>query len=384
MQAPSDEELGVGSPERLWVLSDLERMYAKRGEKWSGAGVSRFPGTSPISVTSENLAQLRAVPHIVFPKDDGWHFILLFTRVSGAPRTFAVARNLRIFALNVAAPSAFFEGTCVEGELLPPDAEGRCRFALFKALWIAGEDLRASRFVARHALLRTFFPFPAPSADRAAEHPGSVVSRHSRLFFDVKAMRPASTFLDIMAEERATCDGVILVPDCSDHDVVRKRFVEIKVKHVDTVDLAFRASRLADGRTEVSVNCVCGDELLDMFREFRYGEEDVYVQLERTPLLSEWVRRRKGELGPGERVTDVIECRVRLLPLTEDEITRIREKERAVRGRRRGRDWRRKLVVEPERLRPDKGAANRLHVIVSTLAQSSCITPEMVKSAMYA
>ena len=116
MLAPSADRVPRGA-ERDAILAETNRLWGRP------ASFRGFAGRHPISVTPTNLEGVRRVTHVVMPKTDGMHFLVLMTRAGGAgPQAYAVSRRLWVYRLALAAPGAAFDGTAFEAELVRRDA----------------------------------------------------------------------------------------------------------------------------------------------------------------------------------------------------------------------------------------------------------------------
>jgi hypothetical protein len=96
MLQPSDNVVPNSAP----VLRRINALLGRRPDD------HRFPAAVPVSVTQSNLIAARNVPHVLFPKSDGFHYILFATRCpsTNEPTAYMLARNMLLFRVRVAGP----------------------------------------------------------------------------------------------------------------------------------------------------------------------------------------------------------------------------------------------------------------------------------------
>lgn len=412
MLLPSQDEI-LDPVFRLAVMQQMNAMLGRKqrlvcrrsGESEVGAAARAvaqltFPSPTPVSVTLDNLRGLQHVPHVIFPKTDGFHFIALLTRVDDVPVCVFTARNMRMFRVPVAAPMSAFRGSLFEGELAEtgPDTVS---FFLFRVLWIAGDDLRHQLFLRRHARLASLLSPAATPLDAAQEAAaaGRLRSMQPGLRFAMKVPRPVCDMLEVARDgcgPTVACDGLIFVPNVTHNNMLR-RYPELKAKSCHTVDFVLSASSITvDDRRllHVEIKYTLGTELQDAFTKLSFGGEHVMPELVRCEPFHKWLRARKG-LALGETHSDLVEFRVRLRPLTHaemreknhmenDRITTMRHTfwNDGTRNdddiRQAPRRFSKMLECRFQRVRPDKHFPNTLTTLVSTLAQSAALSMDVI------
>lgn len=407
-----DARSALKAARRLYDMMGMEEVN-RRMEKTihTGSTVFVYPGSAPLSMTPDGLKSLEAVDHIAMRKDDGYPFLLQFTRKDDeTPVCYAWSRSMECYIFPVAAPLEVYDGTIVEAELVAEDEmeeeddedaeemkQPESRLAIFAVHWLAGNNLRKWKMVERHTAGEDLFlDYESRGWGRsfASSNRSKIVSMQESVVLHIKEMYPANSFMEIMAENKGKhCDGVILTPDVDSESIRRRIVPELKIKFVDTIDLQITYLARANAKPQVSLKYKNGDIMSDMFCHFTYGERDVWVKLHsNTPMMKRWKKKRRG-LKINQMATDVVECRVSLNTLSSEDADKIKEREKKAletykaAGMLEGdstvpRDYKLRLDVWPIIARPDKREPNRLHTIVSTLAQSALISHEKIHEAM--
>lgn len=421
MLEPSNHEVGEG--EAATVRSRINAMLGRP------AASTRFPCPVPTSVTPENLAAVPRVPHVLFRKNDGFHYMLLLTRgVDAAPTAYMMSRSLRVYRVAVAGPPAAFAGTLLEGELLEatvalgsererdgaPRKRKRRRariseFRVFRTLFLWGTDVRGHPFVPRH--LATARLIADISGDEVAGHAmdrpawaatvashaaaGRLVSNQARLRLVAKPLFLVSDFRREAEAPAPNTDGLVLVPNVPHAEL--RHYPELKAKHVHTVDLRFVGFFTAPNNVEIDAMYSNGCTFVNAFRHLLFGGHHVVFTIKRNRAMDNWMLTfcQAGVRGDpsttGERVVRsavaIMECHLvlkRLKPAeakraNAQEAQRVRALERARMGKNLStveepRKFTYELTCEVLRERPDKTLPNTLTTLVSTIVQSSVLS----------
>ena len=355
------------------LLGQLNAMYGKATTHM------RFPGTNAVSATPRNLEKLRVVPHVLMPKTDGRHIILLLTTaVRGKPGAYMVSRRREAWRVPVSAPRSFFDGTLCEGELIETLADV-VEFRCFKVLWVRGTDIRKHRFLDRHKTLVLDVSRGPCSTDK-------------RLRLMMKEPFPVCEARRIYEENMGPrCDGLMLIPNVSDFQTGRV-FNEIKWKDVHTLDFLFRISMSPSGRPRLNVLYSIGTDLVDVSRHFMFAGHHVYARHVKTDAYRAWRDAIVPSLKPESSASIVAECRTTVRPLDGSSKAEIGKREEKAMQRMRlatwmsakanARDFGSQINIEFVKPRPDKKFPNTLTVIVSTLTESMAIDMAALEAAL--
>ena len=224
---------------------------------------------------------------------------------------------------------------------------------------------------------------------------GQLVPLQPGLTIHMKRPYPPMAMMQVFDHEVATygphaCDGVVLVPNVSHTDMLRK-FPELKAKFCHTIDFVFRLQIIKyKGSVKQHINMLytLGSELQDAHILLPIGPDHVAVKMENNDAFKEWRTKNAAGLRTGDVVENVIECRCVLTKLSPakartwdrwdgERIHQMRN-ERWQDGTRNNeqllikpRHFKFLLTVSFIKVRADKTYPNTLRTIVSTLVQSN-------------
>lgn len=170
----------------------------------------RYPGPNPVSLDSSHFPTLRASAYYVCEKTDGVRYALVCCLAAddgGALRKMCVLvdRALTVYALPLRkVPSAMFQGTLLDGELVRNKRSGVWEYLVFDAVCVSGVPVLDSTLVGRmeavHHALRVYSWDPADP----------VVLKH-KPFFAARRFDEFERHLERVRTEY-DIDGVILTP----------------------------------------------------------------------------------------------------------------------------------------------------------------------------
>jgi hypothetical protein len=111
----------LGPTAKTAEIKLVDQISAKdSGSKDSGAG---FPGSVPVSLMREDIVSRLwdgAYYFVWAPKTNGLRFFAVFCHFGNKPWILFINRSQQVFAVpNVTAPDVFFDGTILDGELVP-------------------------------------------------------------------------------------------------------------------------------------------------------------------------------------------------------------------------------------------------------------------------
>lgn len=365
--------LGAPAPRADEALAALNALLRRE----AATPVFADAGGRPISVTLENLAAPRVTPYVVLEKTDGTHTALLLVRHSGVPAAWCITRGGDAWRLPLRAPTALFEGSLFEGELLVL-ASGPT-LLLFKTLFIAGRDLRAERFVDRQSDAAGVF---------GTLEGGHELCPCAGLRIAAKHVAPLSDAVRVYnaAVVRGGCDGLVLVPNVSVFETGTRRCPELKWKPEHSLDFLFCATRRADGRVGLAVCYSYGGGIVDACRMLHLGDGHAAFVLDAgCPRLAAWRASVAPLLGTeaGAVFECVVECILRVERVSPARAAELRIGEAAALTRAGGtlaarppREFTYCVTARVLRPRPDKRYPNTYETIVSTLLQSAGISLE--------
>jgi len=196
----------VAAEHRGALVAALLGLAAEPG----AAPPSRFPGPSPVSIERASFARLAQDTYWACEKTDGVRAMLLCCELAPWGRVCVLAdRALACFWAPLAAlPTALFQGTLLDGELLPGEPgggeeEAAPSFQAFDALAVAGIPVwqrgLSYRLAAVHAGLAAY---------RAA--PADPLRVCIKCFFGPDA---SGALRDHLARLRVPRDGLVLTPE---------------------------------------------------------------------------------------------------------------------------------------------------------------------------
>ena len=116
-----------------------------------------FPGPQPMSIDSGHFSSIRGRQFCVAPKTDGVRACVMFTRYRGADICCAFDRTLqRVFGIRVhKAPSAMFQGTILDCEIVVNQNTQEFHILIFDAFILCGQPLFHKPFSTRLGSVHT-------------------------------------------------------------------------------------------------------------------------------------------------------------------------------------------------------------------------------------
>ena len=169
----------------------------------------RFPGPNPVSIEKATLGALAAAPYFACEKTDGVRYALACCAVpvDGKPENVCalVDRKMGVFLLPLRhVPTAMFQGSLLDGELVRNKATGRWEYVVFDAVCVSSvpvlNDDLPTRMDAVHHVLRVY-----------VEDPDDPVAVRAKTFFACSRFDEFRESLPRIREQYDV-DGVVLTP----------------------------------------------------------------------------------------------------------------------------------------------------------------------------
>lgn len=279
--------------------AQLCRALRRAANKYYGIDEAcpRFPAVMPQSIDDTNAGQMRLTRYVALEKTDGVHGVLVMTRVAGQAVAAYFGRNATMYRLNMPAAACFYDGTLLEGELVPwrpatypgtkevimphPAAHRRLRFVVFEALVVAGVDLKKLSYIDRLNVARHLAEpsvsggarlDPESLAARVAQ--GKLTLNHEDMWLDAKRPVAVEKAVKMVRATVQPCDGVIFAPDVP-YRLMGRKWAILKKKDTDTIDFLVRFEKRADASVKLSILYTCGEDMLNAFTTMRYAGRDV-------------------------------------------------------------------------------------------------------------
>lgn len=192
---------------RVWQVleEDRDALLKTLCSMWGIAQTDRFPGATCISIEREHFVDLQSFKYWVCEKTDGVRYLMMCVVYKDLKLITLINRNFEIFLLGINVPTALFQGTILDGELVMNKKTERVEFLVFDAVCISGRSVRDLPFHQRIACPQEVLrPHPQPLSDA--------------VFISGKAFFPLFLFSDFLKhrEQHAgvyDTDGLIFTPD---------------------------------------------------------------------------------------------------------------------------------------------------------------------------
>ena len=169
----------------------------------------RFPGPNPVSLEKATMGTLGSAPYFACEKTDGVRYALVCCAVpvDGRPENVCALmdRKLGVYLLPLRhVPTAMFQGSLLDGELVRNKASGRWEYVVFDAVCVSSvpvlnADL-PTRMDAVHHVLRVY-----------ADDPEDPLRLRAKTFFSCARFAELEDALPRIREEYDV-DGVVLTP----------------------------------------------------------------------------------------------------------------------------------------------------------------------------
>ena len=108
--------------------------------------LSRFPGSQPRPLCRSDICNMHK--YVVTEKTDGERYSLLLTKLDNKCTAVLVNRKFSMFQIKVIAPTVYFDGTLLEGELVMED--DFLKFLVFDITALSGKSVHQMHFFKRY------------------------------------------------------------------------------------------------------------------------------------------------------------------------------------------------------------------------------------------
>ena len=243
------------------------------------AHLTHNPAPNPVSLHRQQLERLHERPYVVAEKTDGVRYLLVLGRFKFAPKPYAVMidRALRMFQLEIVAPSSMYNGSIFDGELVWDKSQNCKAFLVFDAVAVGGESIRLKHFTERYSVVNESFlgrvecinwnRDMADSKARALAKKGYVTpiaDAENHMYYCAKQMVPLGLFGSLQRSVKTLSwdsDGFIFTP--MDQTVQRNAQRDcFKWKYLPTIDVTIQAS--SGNRDSHELACQDGDRLVSL------------------------------------------------------------------------------------------------------------------------
>lgn len=220
----------------------------------------RFPGPDPIPIMRRNIRNLHSGPgYLISDKTDGTRCLLFALVLHMRHLIVLLDRKMRVY--NIAPlemPSAVYEGTILDGELVREKTTGRLQYLIFDVVTVCGTSLIREP----HVLERLRVGYDALLMQPHPENDSFILEMRW------KHLIPIQHTMDVMQHMQAAAihyevDGAILTPQVFEIKPGSKTGIyKFKTGQDNTVDFLLRGRDLlvsADrGRQDVKVGELAG------------------------------------------------------------------------------------------------------------------------------
>lgn len=190
----------------------------------------KFPGPSPVSIERADLSSLRAAPYLGCEKTDGWRAFMMLSNFKGVDVCCVFDRKLTPYVCYLQyVPTALWQGSAFDGEIVWNHREKRWTFLIFDALRVSGIPIYLRPFGERvHVARQAWQAYVFSESD--------MFDVRVKEFVPAEEIRKLPDHVHRMQKEYRT-DGIILTPDVPDVVFGRHRgLFKLKTEGKHTVD----------------------------------------------------------------------------------------------------------------------------------------------------